>query len=182
MLVLETGEYLSVKKNVASLAIFTLLLLGMLSFAFNIKPAKAEWTGTVYIRADGRIDPPDAPIITDDNITYTLTGDVTSTADGIVVERDNIIIVGAGYTLQGTSRFKGKGIVISGRYNVTVKNINIQNFAFGIDLFESSNSNITGNNIANNGCGIDLGFSLNNSITGNSIANNDRGAREEGFK
>ena len=99
---MEKIEILPIKKNVASLAMFTLLLLGMLSLAFNIKPAKAEWTGTVYIRSDGSIDPPDAPISSVDNITYTLTGNITSDADGIVVERSNIIIDGSGYTLQGT--------------------------------------------------------------------------------
>jgi hypothetical protein len=77
------------------------LLLAMLSLPFpffNIKPIKAEWTGTVYIRADGRIDPPDAPIITCDNRTYTLTDNIDC---GIVVERDNIIVDGAGYTVTG---------------------------------------------------------------------------------
>ncbi len=47
----------------------------------------------IYIRADGSIDPPTAPIKTLDNITYTLTNNVYGL---IVVERNNIIIDGAG--------------------------------------------------------------------------------------
>jgi len=130
----------------------TLLFIGMLTLTFNIQPVKSTWTGTVYIRADGNIDPPDAPITTYDNITYTLTDNITSSADGIVVERSNIIIDGNGYTLQGTG--SGTGISLSHISNVTIENTNIKNFASGIVLDSSSNNNISNNNIvANNGCG-----------------------------
>jgi hypothetical protein len=51
-----------------------LLLMAMFSLLiYYIKPTKAGWTGTVYIRADGSIDPQDAPIITYDKVTYRLT-------------------------------------------------------------------------------------------------------------
>jgi len=82
----------------------TLLLIGMLTLAFNIQPVKAS--GTIYIRADGSVDPEGTPISSIDNITYTLTdnivGDVPEWSSAIVVERDNIVVDGAGYTLQGT--------------------------------------------------------------------------------
>jgi len=39
----------------------------MLALAFNIQPVKAS--GSIYIRADGSIDPPTAPIFTMDNVT-----------------------------------------------------------------------------------------------------------------
>ena len=61
----------------------------MLTLAFNIQPVKAS--GTIYVRADGSIDPPDAPILTVDNITYTFAGNIN---DSIVVERDNIVLMG----------------------------------------------------------------------------------------
>jgi parallel beta-helix repeat protein len=80
-----------------------------------------------------------------------LTGNIKSTADGIVVERDNIIIDGAGYTLQGSRSLQSKGIDLTERSNVTIKNIRISLFYYGIRLYGSSNSIITGNNIANNG-------------------------------
>jgi len=154
---------------------FTLLLIGMLTLTGEIKQAKSEWTGTVYIRVDGSIDPPDAPIVTYDNVTYTLTDNITSSADGIVVERDNIVIDGASHTLQGTG--SGRGIFLSGRTNVTVQNIQITNFNYGIYLYGSSNYNsIVGNNLTNNGRGIYLMRSLgNNTIFGNNIASNDGG-------
>jgi len=163
-------------KRAVSGIVLMLLLTSTLLSAFNIQLAKSEWAGTVYIRADGSIDPPDAPIITYDNITYTLTGNITSEADGIVVERDNIVIDGAGYTLEGTG--SGTGIDLSGRTNVTVQNIQIKNFWCGICLYYSSNNTICGNTIVNNDYGVWLESSSNNSIFGNNItANNDCGVQ-----
>jgi parallel beta-helix repeat protein len=143
----------------------------MLTLTFNIQPVKAE--GTIYIRADGSIDPPTAPISTVDNVTYTLTGNIASDADGIVVERSNIIIDGDGYMLQGTGAYASKGIDLSGRSNVTSKNTNIKDFSYGILLSDSSNISITGNHITNNRWGgIGLWGASNNTISGNHITNN----------
>ncbi|MCK4478072.1 hypothetical protein KAU88_06060, partial [Candidatus Bathyarchaeota archaeon] len=73
-----------------------LLLTSMLALAFSIQPVGA--TATIYIRADGSVDPDTAPISSSDNITYTFTDDIY---DEIVVERDDIVVDGAGYTVQG---------------------------------------------------------------------------------
>jgi parallel beta-helix repeat protein len=182
ILVLERGEYLSVKKKVASLAILILLLLGMLSFTFNIKPAKAEWTGTVYIRADGSIDPPDAPISTIDKVTYRLTGNIISDADGIIVERSNIIIDGNGYTLHGPGKidpskvvgrsWSGVGINLTQIDHVTIKRINIEWFEYGVVMKLSSNNDLIENNINDNAFGVDLHGSSFNNVYGNNIINN----------
>ena len=163
------------RKNVMLGIMLTLLLIGMLTLAFNIQPAKAEWTGTVYIRADGSIDPPDAPITTLDNVTYTLTDNITSSEDGIVVERDNIILDGAGCSIMGTSEPLYKGIYLSNRVNVTIQNVNIQNFDYGIRLDYSSNNSMIGNNITANFQGIFLTYSYNNSVIENNLVNNSYG-------
>jgi parallel beta-helix repeat protein len=162
------------RKTVSGIML-TLLLISMLTLAFKIQPAKG-WTGTVYIRADGSIDPPTAPISTVDNVTYTLTGNITSTVDGIVVERSNIIIDGAGYTLQGPGFYPSgsKGMNLSSITNVTIQNINIENFYFGVYLDHSSSISIIGNNItANSDLGIYLEYSSSNSITENNITGNN---------
>jgi parallel beta-helix repeat protein len=146
----------------------------VLPLAFNIQPVKA--IGTIYIRADGSIDSLDAPISTFDNVTYTLIGDITGAADGIVVEKDEIVIDGAGYTLQGTGWF-GNGINLIQRSNITIKNTRIRNFHYCIYLEQSSNNIISGNNIENSALGIGLYGSKteSNSVTGNNITNNDYG-------
>jgi parallel beta-helix repeat protein len=144
---------------------------------------RVEASGTIYIRADGSIEPSDAPISTIDYVTYTLTGNVTSDVDGIVVERDSIIVDGAGYTLQGTVVYPYKGLSLSGRENVTVQNVQIKNFVYGISLNRygfmgrgSSNNGIGSNNITSNRWGIYLGGGAdNNKISGNNIANNSYG-------
>jgi parallel beta-helix repeat protein len=129
-------------------------------------------SGTIYIRADGSIDPSDAPISTADNITYTFTGDIN---DSIVIERDNIMVDGVGYTLEGTNASGSVGTDVTGRRSVTIKNTNIKNFWYGIHLDSSSSYNsISGNNITNNtydGIVLDSSSSYN-SIFGNSIATN----------
>jgi len=160
----------------------TLFVLCILISNHKIKPAKA-WTGTVYIKADGSIDPPDAPIITYDNVTYTLTDNITSSANGIVVERDNIIIDGGGYTVQGVGAYMSKGIDLTERINVTIKNMKIQNFYIGIRLDGSLNNVVNGNNIANNRVGINLFLSSdNNIIVGNNIKeNSERGIMLNGY-
>jgi len=154
----------------------TLLLVGMLTLAFNIQQVKAS--GTIYIRADGSIDPLNAPIQRNGNI-YTLTDNIISDTDGIVIERNNVVLDGAGYTVLGTGlHWDSKGIDLTGRSNITIKNVTIKTFWNGILLNSSSNNNIAGNNItANNECGVYLYYSSEyNSITGNNItANSWRG-------
>lgn len=148
-----------------------LLLMGIVTLAFNISPAKA-WTGTVYIRDDGSIQPQGAPITTYDNVTYTLTDDITSSGSGIVVERDNIIIDGAGYTVQGEG--DGTGIELIERSNVRVKNIIIKGFGYGIWLEGSSDNIIIENTLeGNREHGIEIWWgSSGNSIIGNNITYN----------
>ena len=60
----------------------TLLLIGMLILTFNIQLVKAS--GTIYIKVDGSVDPPTAPIQRDGNV-YTFTSNIY---EKIVVEID----------------------------------------------------------------------------------------------
>jgi len=160
------------KESVSGIMLIS-LLVGMLTLAFNVQSVKGAWTGTVYIRADGSIDPPDAPIITYDNLTYTLTDNITTSGDGIVVERDNIIIDGMGYAIEGPGLTDYKGINLAHRTNVTIKNVKITN-SIGVYLFYSSNSRILGNIIVGNHVGIAVEEdSPNNTIIGNIITEND---------
>ena len=145
----------------------TLLLIGMLTLAFNIQPVEAS--GTIYIRADGSVDPDTAPISTVDNITYTFTDNIY---DEIVVERDNIVVDGVGYTLQGTG--SGIGINLTARSNVTIENMEITAFTYGIFLLFSSNNTVSGNNITKNdeyGIGL-FDYSRYNIISENNITDN----------
>jgi parallel beta-helix repeat protein len=131
-----------------------------------VSPAVAQ--GTIYIRSDGSVDPSTAPIRRDGNV-YTFTDNIY---DEIVVERNDIVVDGAGFSLQGTG--SGTGIYLSRRSNVAIKNMQIRYFDDGIFLRGSSN-NIYRNSITNNDRGIYLFDSSGNNIYGNTIANNEDG-------
>jgi len=147
------------------------LLVAMLAMAFNIQPLKAS--GTIYIRADGSVDPSTANITSANNVTYTFTYDIN---DSIVIERGNITIDGAGYKLQGTGSGTGIQIWVSGfQENVTIKNIEIISFTTGISLTNTGNITVSANTIRNCSSGIAFGESFNNVISGNVITNNTNG-------
>ena len=155
-------------KNTESGIMLTLLLTSMLTFAFNIQQVKAE-PGIIFIRADGSIDPPTAPIQQNGDI-YTFTANIN---DSIFVQRSNIIIDGNGYTLQGPGS-SYYGFYWSGRNNVAIKNTIIQGFRYGVYLYSSSYNKLSGNNITNNSeHGIYLDESSNyNSLYENTVVNN----------
>ena len=144
-----------------------MLLVAVFGVVLSVPVVRAG--GTIYIRADGSIDPLDAPISILDNITYTFAGNIN---DSIVVERDNIVVDGGGYTIQGTGG--GEGMDLRWRRNVTIRNMEIKAFNTGIWLYFSSNNSISGNNITDNLDGIWLEESSNNSISGNNITVNER--------
>lgn len=147
-----------------SFVLVALLLIGILALTFHTHLSNAS--GTIYIRADGSIEPSYANIVTTDNITYSFTG---NNYDAIWVERSNIVIDGNGYTLQ---RIGGSGFYIVNVNNITIKNTNID----GCDIYFlwSSNNSILANNLTNGG-GITLSSSSNNNISGNMITNCSKG-------
>ncbi|MCX8150457.1 MAG: hypothetical protein N3D85_03000 [Candidatus Bathyarchaeota archaeon] len=146
---------------------------------------------TIRINSNGSLEPSNVPIQRNGDV-YTFTGNIDAS---IVVDRDNVVIDGAGYTLRGTYNgtradnwVVGEGpnqetsttpwtigvdIASKGRYNLTVKNLNIKNFYVGMYIW-SSNNTIIGNSITDNIVGILLSGDYN-TITKNYIAHNEQG-------
>jgi len=143
----------------------------MVVFLPEINRVKAS--GTIYIRADGSVEGTDK--IQRDGNVYTFVGDINGS---IVVERDNIVVDGAGYTLQGAG--SGTGMSLTSRSKVTIRNMEIKAFSDGIYLNSSSNNIISGNNITNNRLGIWFWIASNNTISGNNITANESGIELEG--
>jgi len=157
-------------KRTLSVAAVIIILTSMLRYSIEIEPVKA--TNTIYIRANGSVDHPSAPVSSVDNVTYILTGNITCDAAGIVVERDHIIINGDGYTLTGPRTSDSEGIDLSFRCNVTVCNMTIREFGSGILLAKGwpSGENIVSNNtIVNN---IRYGILVESHSVHNILANN----------
>ena len=158
-------------EKVFSVTIIVLLLASTLTLAFNIQPVKAS--GTIYIRADGSIEPSTVPIQQDGDL-YTLTGNITDYDGGIVVERNNIILDGANHIIGGSEPDFYYGVTLVGRENVTIKNliITLGFMSTCIYLNSSSNNFILANDLTSDfryGQGLILDYSSNNVISGNNM-------------
>jgi len=156
----------------------TALALTLISVFFiwsviEIKFANAQFLGSVYINPDGSVTGT-TKIQRNENI-YTLTGNISG---GIQIQTSHILLDGSGYAVEGNG--EGRGIDLSnGRgqdpsrpeiNNVTVMNLKILNFYYGVDNANTNNNTFIGNYIEN--C---LSFwivgSSNNIITNNTMNN-----------
>jgi len=177
------------KKIVASTLFFSLLVANLLFVSANEQPPLP----TIYIREDGSIDPPTAPLRRDGDI-YTFTGDAFAR---LCVYRGNIIIDGAGYTLrgpyngtvtekwiigQGPDQLINETLVLwvigidLGHADVNglvIRNLNVKNFSIGMYMWTENNT-VFGNAVSENIVGILLSGS-DNTVTRNYIENNDMG-------
>jgi parallel beta-helix repeat protein len=153
-------------RRIVPCMILTLLLVATLTLAFNVGLVHAQ-AETVYINSDGSVSPSSAPISSVDNVTYAFTGNMSYPAyNGIIVERNNIVIDGNGYAVQGSYSDSGTGLVLTDIDNVTIKNTNIEGFQKGIFLSDSNNNTVIGNSATENGWdGIYLSDSSNNVIS-----------------
>jgi len=164
--------------------IFFILVSVVAATQFHIV-AIAQTFEFITIKSDGSITPQTAHITHVGDI-YKLTGDIWGS---ITVEKFNIIIDGAGHTLQGNGTGRGIQIfnpynaTIKSSYDVTVKKFNIKGFEEGIDVFGYWGNIISGvviteNIVANNNVGIRFSSYArysNNVIVSNIIVANNEG-------
>jgi parallel beta-helix repeat protein len=148
-----------------------LLILCSVLFALpNMVMVKAS--GTIYIRADGTVEGTDT--IERDGNVYTFTDNIY---EPLIVERDNVVVDGAGYSIEGPHTSlaqspEGIGILVESRSDVTISNMAIQHFLYGICINNSSNNCITKSNITNNSKGIIIEHSSDIIIRESQITNN----------
>jgi parallel beta-helix repeat protein len=163
----------------------------------------------IYIRSDGSVE--GTNLIERNGDTYTFKGDIGSVdwddyyafrennmySQGIVVERDNIVIDGAGYALTGCGHFNiyyfgpdGKGglqrpsilnqpingMNIVGISNVTIKNLKVQLFWTSIRISKCTDITLLSNNLTGYSCGVEIGNSSQVTI----ISNELRGSVDSG--
>ena len=140
------------------------LLLCVLLVVAPIMPVEAN--EAIYLRGDGTVDGTDS-IMRDGNI-YTFTADISGS---IVVEKDDVVVDGAGFSLQGTG--VGTGISLDERTNVTVRNMDANNFFYGFYLDSSHNNSLSNNNVTGNFYGVYLSASSNNTIVYNDVSGNE---------
>jgi parallel beta-helix repeat protein len=153
-------------KKFSLVVLLLILSIPIVSFV-QIGIVKAQNT-TIFIRADGSVEGTDK-IQRVGNI-YSFTGDIY---ESVIVERENAVIDGAGYLLQGNYSEYGIKLESSG---VTVKNMKISHFEYGIYVYlESDNNIIADNNIQETTRGIYVRGTDNHTITNNRLTNNGEG-------
>lgn len=143
------------KKVIISLTLLMLLLIWAQYTAFsaaNFFPDPGPDLPRIYIRANGNVEPATAPIERAGDV-YKLTGDIAMQT--IVIQRDNIVLDGSGFLMEGNKSWMGlaprwgdagnNGIVITGQRHVNITNLNIEGFTAGVRIAGSSNINIVGN-------------------------------------
>ncbi|NLE04590.1 MAG: hypothetical protein GX638_07295, partial [Crenarchaeota archaeon] len=144
----------------------------------NFIPIPAP-TPAITIQSDGSINPSSSPITCEGNV-YTLTENITGY--NIVIAKNNVILDGANYVLNGNSSFAG--IFVQVQNDVTIQNFNIHGYKYGIFFtwhynygsYQSSNNIISNNTLSGNTYGIYIGdFSFNNTLLANTATNNTYG-------
>ncbi len=125
----------------------------------------------VYIHADGTIEPYDAPFIQVGN-DYVMTKNLTYCA--LVIERGNITLDGAGHILWN-EYWTGSGINVTNLANVTVKNLNIEGFAYGIYAENVTDLALAGNIIALCNAGIFIHVSTGSMVDGSLLRDTNSG-------
>ncbi len=100
--------------------------------------------------------------------TGTLTQDVTET---IQIDSNNVTLDGNGHTATGT--LTGYGVYLNSKTGVTIKNLNVTQFTYGIYLYYSSSNTLNSNTASSNTVyGIYLYDASNNKIYNNNFINN----------
>ncbi|MHB8859142.1 MAG: NosD domain-containing protein [Thermoleophilia bacterium] len=103
--------------------------------------------------------------------TCTLTTDLNFTKNGISIVDNGITLDGNGHTISGADAFT-MGWSLQVKSNVTVRNLTIENFGYGIYLQAASHNTITGNTISGNNYGLYLSASSDNYIYHNNFEGN----------
>jgi parallel beta-helix repeat protein len=149
----------------------------LLFLAVGIQPAFATILLTSLGWDDGSGNDPEVGKWDQVTKTGTLTKNVSQM---IQIVNNGIILDGDGFTITGLDT--GDGVFVQDKEYITIKNLNVQNFATGIHLASCQNSTLIGNTASGNNIGILLatgttGISMNNTLIGNTASNNDYGIR-----
>jgi parallel beta-helix repeat protein len=122
--------------------IVLLILAAFMVSLLQINSVQAE--NRIHIREDGSVEGTDQ--IHQDGDVYTIMGDITDRA--IVVQRNNTVIDGNGYTISTPPSVVGYNIMVAYLDNVTIKNVTLKDSYMGILIEASTNVTILGNTVS----------------------------------
>ena len=168
--------------NIKSLSLSVLILLVLFSTTAGLQlidlahgnffPDPGPDLPRIYIRNDGSVEPATAPIERTGSL-YKLTDNII--LHTIEIQRDNIVLDGSDYLIQGNESWMGtaprwgdagnNGVIIAGLNNVTITRLNIEKCTTGVRISSSSQISIVGNMFTNETAGIDtpMGIAIQDS-------------------
>ena len=178
------------KAYICRIVVFTTVLFILFSMIIFAKPASSQvQLETIFILPDGTVNPSNVPIQNNGNF-YTFTDNVY---DPILVQKSNVTIDGAGYSLIGPlteAERKSEPVLGTGPNTtlppyiigldcdktvsgLTIKNLNIKNFNVGVYIRTTRNT-LVDNAVSANTVGVLLSGSANK-INRNYIFDNEEG-------
>jgi parallel beta-helix repeat protein len=98
-------------------------------------------------------------------LTCTLAMDLSETVE---IDSDGITLDGAGHITSGSHT--GNGVYLNRRTGVTVRNLHVENFSYGITLNDSSNNHIENNVFSDDDQAVVFSSSNTNTVTGNAVS------------
>ncbi len=123
---------------------------------------------TVYIRADGSIYPPTAPISAAIPGSYYYL--MANLSEPLVIQRNHITLDGAGYAIAGAGQ--ALGLDVSGRLAVAVSNLTVRGFYTGVSFSNSTQCTLAYSAIVTNSrLGITQSGGSDNLYQGNTVKN-----------
>ena len=165
------------KRAALALNLIIVLVLSVLTEIWFVSlacadPLPAPPVTMIYIKADGSIEPSDAPIMKFGYV-YTLTENLLSDSRYyfLIIQHDNIVVDGAGYIIQSHIRYPA-AIYIKDMNNVTVKNFSIITTGHGISASNSLHITCIANNITSASDGFLLDNCSESTISQNSFNDN----------
>jgi hypothetical protein len=167
--------------NINGKAVLICILVCLISLVV-VHGVQSQSTGAVFINEDGSVS--GTSNIQRDGNLYRLTGNLYDSP--IVVLRNNIVLDGEGFVLQGAGGWGTPGVSgleATSAINLTCSNVTVCNFSiFGweVGILGSYNGNtITNNNITATERAVAI-YADNYIVTGNYLANSICGVRIQG--
>ncbi len=116
-------------KNKLALLLITIMLLSI----FSTLPGQL-----INANADSPTVIDSLPYTIDTPGIYVINTDLSTSGDGINITTGNVTIIGNGHTITGANT--GTGIIINSSENVTIKDLTIRGFHYGINASHISSS------------------------------------------
>ena len=168
---------MALKKKIA----FVLILLCLTSLG-TLQGVKSQSAANIFINPDGSVS--GTSLIQHRNNRYTLTGDIYDQT--LVVECNNILVAGGGFTLQGAGGWGAPGVAgkeSSAAINLTNNNVTIQNFkitGWEVGIYIPYNNNTIRSNFITETRSCIAIYADNINVVGNYLANSIDGVLDKG--